>query len=439
MTIAESIIRGIIGMGFLISLCYLLSNNRKAIDWSLVRSGLFIQLVFALLVLKVPAVHSFFEGLSGLFVKVIEAQKAGARFLLGPNLMDPTGGWGFVFAFQILPTIIFFSALSSILYYLGVLQKVTYFFAWIMSKTMKISGAESLSNAANIFLGQTEAPLMVKPYIKGMTKSEILCIMIGGMANTAGSVLAAYVGFLGGNDPATQKFYALHLMTQSIMSAPAAIVAAKILFPETQEVAKDLNIHKEEIGSNFLDAIANGTSDGLKLAVNVAAMLLVFTALIAVLNKTLFWMGGLSFAGFVPLNDMIAIWTNNMYKGFSLEPIFGFLFAPFAWLIGVPTHDIFAVGQLLGEKTIINEFQAYGTLARMQAEGTILAQSKSMVIATYALCGFANFASIGIQIGGISILAPNQRQTLSELGIKSLIGGTIACLMVACIAGMIVV
>lgn len=426
-------------MGFLIFLCYLLSNNRKAIDWALVRSGLFIQLVFALLVLKVPAVHSFFEGLSGLFVKVIEAQKAGARFLLGPNLMDPTGGWGFVFAFQILPTIIFFSALSSILYYLGVLQKVTYFFAWIMSKTMKISGAESLSNAANIFLGQTEAPLMVKPYIKGMTKSEILCIMIGGMANTAGSVLAAYVGFLGGNDPATQKFYALHLMTQSIMSAPAAIVAAKILFPETQEVAKDLNIHKEEIGSNFLDAIANGTSDGLKLAVNVAAMLLVFTALIAVLNKTLFWMGSLSFAGFVPLNDMISIWTNNMYKGFSLEPIFGFLFAPFAWLIGVPTQDIFAVGQLLGEKTIINEFQAYGTLARMQAEGTILAQSKSMVIATYALCGFANFASIGIQIGGISILAPNQRQTLSELGIKSLIGGTIACFMVACIAGMIVV
>ena len=433
-----SIIRGIIGMASLVFICYLLSNNKKKIDWALVRSGLLIQLIIAILVLKVPAVHHFFEKLSSLFVKVIEAQKAGAKFLLGNSLMDPTGSWGFVFAFQILPTIIFFSALSSILYYLGVLQKVTYFFAWIMSKTMKISGAESLSNAANIFLGQTEAPLMVKPYIKGMTKSEILCIMVGGMANTAGSVLAAYVGFLGGNDPETQQFYALHLMTQSIMSAPAAIVAAKILFPETEEVAKDLNIHKEEIGSNLLDAIANGTTDGLKLAVNVAAMLLVFTALMAVLNKSLFFLGGFSFAGLTPLNNLISDWSGSMYSGFSLEPIFGVLFAPFAWLIGVPTQDIFAVGQLLGEKTIINEFQAYLSLAKMKEGGIILAQSKTMVIATYALCGFANFASIGIQIGGISILAPNQRKNLTELGFKALIGGTIACLMVACIAGMIV-
>jgi CNT family concentrative nucleoside transporter len=296
---------------------------------------------------------------------------------------------------------------------------------------MKISGAESLSNAANIFLGQTEAPLMVKPYIPQMTKSEMLCIMVGGMANTAGSVLAAYVGFLGGANEELKSFYALHLMTQSIMSAPAAIVAAKILFPETEEVAKDLNISKEKIGSNFLDAIANGTTDGLKLMVNVAAMLIVFTALLTVLNKTMFWFGS-----YIHLNEAIAQWSHGMYKGFSLEPIFGCVFAPVAWLIGVPTNDIFAVGQLLGEKTIINEFQAYITLGNMQSDGTLLAKSKSMVIATYALCGFANFASIGIQIGGIGALAPNQRQNLSELGIKSLIGGTIACLMVACIAGL---
>lgn len=430
----ESIARGILGMLFLISVCYMLSNNKKAIDWKLVSGGILVQIIFALLILKVPAVHHFFEGVSNLFVRMIDAQKSGAKFLFGDSLMDPTaGGWGFVFAFQILPTIVFFSALSSVLYYTGILQKVTFVFAWIMSKTMRISGAESLSNAANIFLGQTEAPLMVKPYIAGMTKSEMLCIMVGGMANTAGSVLAAYVGFLGGTDPANKSFFALHLMTQSIMSAPAAVVAAKMLFPETEEVAKDLHIHKEQIGSNFLDAISNGTTDGIKLAVNVAGMLLVFTALLTVLNKTMFWFGGA-----VHLNEMISQWSNGMYKGFSLEPIFGCLFAPVAWMIGVPSQDIFAVGQLLGEKTIINEFQAYISLGKMQAANIIIPQSKSMVIATYALCGFANFASIGIQIGGIGALAPNQRKNLTELGIKALVGGTIACLMVACIAGMLI-
>jgi concentrative nucleoside transporter, CNT family len=429
----EDILRCILGMVFLIGVCYLLSNNKKAIDWRLVIGGIVIQLVFALLVLKVPAVHHFFVNISELFVKVIEAQKEGAKFIFGNALMDPSGGWGFVFAFQILPTIIFFSALSSILYYTGVLQKVTFVLAWVMSKTMRISGAESLSNAANIFLGQTEAPLMVKPYIPMMTKSEMLCIMVGGMANTAGSVLAAYVGFLGGADESLKSYYALHLMTQSIMSAPAAIVAAKILFPETQEVNKDLNINKEKIGSNLLDAISNGTTDGLKLAVNVGAMLIVFTALIAVLNKTLFWLGAM-----VDLNPLIAQWSNGMYDGFSLKPIFGVLFAPVAWLIGVPSNDIFAVGQLLGEKTIINEFQAYITLGQMQTDGILISKSKAMIIATYALCGFANFASIGIQIGGIGALAPNQRQNLSELGMKALIGGTVACLMVACIAGMLI-
>lgn len=423
--------RGCIGIITLIGICYLLSNNRKAINWKLVASGVFLQIIFALGVLKVGAIKNIFQWLSDRFVGLINLSHQGTDFLFG-SLANPDNNWGYVFAIQVLPNIIFFAALSSLLYYMGILQKIAYFFAWILSKTMKLSGAESMSTAANIFLGQTEAPLMIKPYIPTMSKSEILCIMVGGMANTAGSVLAAYVGFLGGTDPASRSFFALHMLSQSIMSAPAAIVASKILFPQTEKIETDLNVSKEKIGDNMLDAISNGTTDGLKLAVNVGAMLIVFTALMAVLNHIFFMVGDATH-----LNGLINNWSGGRYANLSLNCILGYVFAPLAWLIGVPMEDMYSIGQLLGEKTIINEFVAYISLGKMQAAHQIM-NTKSMVVATYALCGFANFASIGIQIGGISALAPNQRRNLTELGIKALIGGSIACFMTAAIAGMLV-
>ncbi|MBK8723581.1 MAG: Na+ dependent nucleoside transporter [Saprospiraceae bacterium] len=423
--------RGCLGIVTLIGICYALSNNRKAINWKLVASGVFLQIIFALGVLKVGFIKNIFQWLSDRFVGLINLSHQGTDFLFG-SLANPDNNWGYVFAIQVLPNIVFFAALSSLLYYLGVLQKIAYFFAWVLSKTMKLSGAESMSTAANIFLGQTEAPLMIKPYIPTMSRSEILCIMVGGMANTAGSVLAAYVGFLGGTDPASRSFFALHMLSQSIMSAPAAIVASKILFPQTDQIETDLNVSKEKIGDNMLDAISNGTTDGLKLAVNVGAMLIVFTALMAVLNHLFFMVGDATH-----LNGLINSWSGGRYATLSLNCILGYVFAPLAWLIGVPMEDMYSIGQLLGEKTIINEFVAYISLGKMQAAHQIL-NTKSMVVATYALCGFANFASIGIQIGGISALAPNQRRNLTELGIKALIGGSIACFMTAAIAGMLV-
>ncbi|MEI6946611.1 nucleoside transporter C-terminal domain-containing protein [Paraflavisolibacter sp. H34] len=369
------------------------------------------------------------QGVSGAFVSLITIGHAGTDFLFAPlsHIKEP---WGYVFAIQVLPNIIFFAAISSILYYLGVLQKIVFVFAYLLNK-LKISGAESLSTAANIFLGQTEAPLMIRPYLEGMTRSEVLCIMVGGMANTAGSVLGAYVGFLGGTDVAQQHYFALHMLSQSIMSAPAAIVCAKLLFPQTNEqlISKDLAVPREKLGDNFLDALSLGTTDGLKLAVNVGAMLIVYTAVVYLLNGLMGWIGGLTH-----INPQIAAATGGRFQELSVQMILGYAFAPVAWLIGVHPADMVPIGQLLGEKTILNEFVAYGSLGRMKAEGAIT-NPKSLLIATYALCGFANFASIGIQIGGISQLAPNQRRSLTELGVRALVGGTIACLMCGCIAG----
>ncbi|MEO5673239.1 MAG: nucleoside transporter C-terminal domain-containing protein [Chitinophagales bacterium] len=424
-------LRGALGLATLIFICYLFSNNRRQIDWRLVGGGLALQLIFAVGILYVPVFRDIFQWVSNRFVDLIQLSHQGTEFLFG-NLADQTKSWGFVFAIQVLPNIVFFAALSSLMYYLGVLQFIVLGFAWIMSKTMKqISGAESMSNAANIFLGQTEAPLMIRPYLAGLTRSEMLCIMIGGMANTAGSVLAAYVSFLGGADIEKQQFYALHMLSQSIMSAPAAIVCAKILFPQANPelVEKDLNVPKEKIGSNALDAIANGTTDGLKLAINVAGMLVVFIALMAVVNAGFHLIGRIGH-----LNNYIEAMTSRRFDSLSLEFIFGYVFAPLAWLMGVSSHDMLSIGQLLGEKTVINEFVAYISMGKMLENG-LLSDPRSIVIATYALCGFANFSSIGIQIGGIGALAPNQRQTLSELGLRSLLGGTIACLMTAVIAG----
>ena len=424
--------RGALGLVFLLALCYLLSNNRKAINWRLVGLGVLAQAAFALGVLsegRYNIFRIFIQWCSEKFVELINLAHKGIEFIFG-NLADASGSWAYVFGVQVLPNIIFFSALSALLYYLGVLQAVVRFFAMLLSR-LRISGAESVSTAANIFLGQTEAPIMIRPFLEKMNRSEILCIMVGGMANTAGSVLAAYVGFLGGADVVQQKYFALHLLSQSIMSAPAAIVCAKMMFPQTEPVEKKVQVSREKLGDNALDAISLGTTDGLRLAVNVGAMLIVFTAFMYVLN----WILG-SIGYHLGLNESIKTFSGGRYDGLSFQMLLGYLFSPIAWLIGVDAREMVQVGQLLGEKTVINEFQAYITFSKMK-EAAQIVDPKSILVTTYALCGFANFASIGIQIGGISQLAPNQRRNLTELGIKALIGGTIACLMCACIAGAI--
>lgn len=427
-----SVLRGLLGASVLILLCYLLSTNRKKISWRVVSTGLLLQLVFAILVLKVPLVQKIFEIAGTFFVIILSFTKEGSQFVFG-NLVNNTESLGFLFAFQILPTIVFFSALTSLLFYLGILQKIVYGIAWVMSKTMRnLSGAESLSAAGNIFLGQTESPLLIRPYLPNMTKSELLCVMIGGMATIAGGVMAAYIGFLGGDDPERRLFFAKHLLAASVMSAPAALATAKMLMPQTEEISTQLNITKEKIGGNVLEAIANGTTDGLKLAVNVAAMLVVFIAMIAMLNYFMKDLLG-EYSG---MNAWVAEKTNGRYDGFTLQFILGYFGAPLSWLIGVCKEDIILVGQLLGEKTILNEFVAYTTLGKMQF-AQLFKEEKSVIIATYILCGFSNFASIGIQIGGIGSLAPNKRTVLSQLGIRALIGGTVASLFTAVIVGML--
>lgn len=426
-TILENIGRGALGMLFLIGVCYVFSNNRRAINWKLIFLGIVAQICFALGILRVNFIKVIFGWISEKFVELINIGRKGTEFMFG-SLANSEGSWGYVFAFQVLPIIIYFAALSAMLYYLGVLQRIVYFFAWMLKK-LGISGPESVSTAANIFLGQTEAPLMIRPFLDRLNRSEVLCIMVGGMANTAGSVLAAYVGFLGGNDPEQQKYFALHMLSQSIMSAPAAIVVSKMLFPQTEPIVRELTVPKEKIGENFLDAISLGTTDGLKLAVNVGAMLIVFTALMYLCN----WVLG-SIGYWFSLNDNIAAATGGRYTSLSLQLLLGYIFSPVAWLIGVSSREMVQVGQLLGEKTILNEFVAFFSFGEMKRAGAII-DPKSILITTYALCGFANVASIGIQIGGISQLAPNQRRNLTELGMKALLGGTIACLMCGCIAG----
>ena len=436
--------RAILGIIVLVGLAWLLSSNRKAINWRTVGGAFALQFLLAILILKTPGVDQVFDWIARAFVKVISFTDFGSDFLLkswmlgdvqAPNAVEvPSGGKvgaGFYnFAFRILPTIVFFSALSALMYYLGILQKVVYAFAWVMKRTLKLSGAESLSAAGNVFLGQTESPLLIRPFLKSMTKSEIMSMMTGGMATIAGGVLASYVGFLGGDDDAQKILFAKHLLAASIMSAPAAIAAAKILVPETEKIDDRMEIAKDNMGTNVLEALTNGTSEGLKLAVNVGAMLLVFTALIYFGNYILF-----KVADPIGLNAWIA--ENTAYDKLSFEMMLGYLGAPIAWLIGVSSDDALLVGQLLGEKTILNEFYAYATLGGMKTD-SLFTDQKSIVIATYVLCGFANFASIGIQIGGIGSLVPSRKGLLSKLGMRALIGGTLACLFTAAIAGMLV-
>ncbi len=427
----NSLWRGILGMAVLILISFVCSANRRAINWKTVGIGLSLQLLIAIGVLKVPAVQWFFNKMGQVFVSILEFTKAGSKFLFEGLVVDTTT-FGYIFAFQVLPTIIFFSALTSVLFYLGVIQKVVKAMAWLLSKSLGISGPESLSVAGNIFLGQTEAPLLIKAYLEKMNRSEMLLVMIGGMATVAGAVLAAYIGFLGGDDPKLRLQFAKHLLAASVMAAPGAIVVSKILYPQTEAVNTDVHVSTEKIGSNILDAIANGTTEGLKLAVNVGAMLLVFVAFIAMLNGVLGWIGDLT-----SLNDWIA--NNSAYDSFSLEAILGTIFAPLMWLIGVAKEDVMLMGQLLGIKLAASEFIGYIQLAELKdvATGAHLTFNKSVIMATYMLCGFANFASIGIQIGGIGSLAPSQRKTLSEFGLRAVLGGSIASLLSATIAGMI--
>lgn len=438
----QSVLRGLLGMFVLIVLAFLFSANRKAIDWKIVGIGLAFQIFIAIGVLKIPFVQAIFNFIGKGFVEILEYTKAGSKFLF-EGLISDMDTFGFIFAFQILPTIIFFSALTSLLFYLGIIQKVVRVLAWSLSKILKISGAESLSVAGNIFLGQTEAPLLIKAYLEKMNRSEILLVMIGGMATVAGAVLAAYIGFLGGNDEALRLLYAKHLLAASVMAAPGAIIISKILYPQTETVNTDVKVSQEKIGSNILDAIANGTTEGLQLALNVGAMLLVFVAFIAMINGVLGALGGFDGIAyldwkFTSLNQMIADAT--AYDSLSLEFILGYLFAPLMWLVGVASEDMALMGQLLGIKLAASEFVGYIQLAELKnaANAIHLTYNKSIIMATYMLCGFANFASIGIQIGGIGSLAPTQRKTLSEFGMKALIGGTLASLMSATIAGMII-
>ena len=427
----QSFLRGLLGLTVLLAIAISCSANRKNISWKTVGIGLLIQFILAIGILRVGWIQSIFEAMGKLFVSILDFTNAGSIFLFG-DLMNAES-YGFIFVFQILPTIVFFAALTSLLFYLGVIQVVVKFLALALTKVLKISGAESLSVIGNIFLGQTEAPLMIKAYLERMNKSEILLVMIGGMATVAGGVLAAYIGFLGGNDPVMRLEFAKHLLAASVMAAPGAIVIAKILYPQTEPINNEVSVSLDNIGSNALDAISNGTVEGIKLATTIGGMLLVFVALIAMCNGILGWIGE-----WTTLNDWFV--ANTIYEGLSLEAILGLLFAPLMWIMGVPTPDIMPMGQLLGIKLAASEFVGYIQLAELKDPVSMihLQYQKSIIMATYMLCGFANFASIGIQIGGIGSLAPGQRKVLSQFGIRALIGGTLASLISAVIAGAII-
>ena len=422
--------RGLLGMGVLLLLAYWMSTDRRNIPWKTVGLGLLLQVSIAVGVLKIGIISKIFEFVGGFFISILEYTNAGTTMLLGEfgNLET----YGFVFVFQALPIIIFFSALTSILYYFGIIQKLVGFLAWGLTKLFRISGPESLAVAGNIFLGQTEAPLLIKAYLEKMNRSEIFLLMVGGMATVAGSVMGAYISFLGGNDPLLRLEFAKSLLAASVMAAPGAVVIAKMIYPQTQNISTDIKIPKEKIGANFLTAISMGTSEGIRMAVNVAAMLLVFIALLALLSGVLESIGGI-----LGINSWIL--AHTPYDSLSVEFLLGYLFAPLMWLIGVAQEDMALMGQLLGVKLAASEFVGYTQLVSFKNPESAVhfTYQKSVLMATYLLCGFANFASIGIQIGGIGILAPSKKKTLTELGLKAMIGGTLVSLLSATIAGVI--
>lgn len=430
-------LRALGGVLFIIGIAYLLSGDRKRVDWRLVAIGIGLQLGFGLLIGKVDVAQQAFAFVSEKLVTFLNFAQTGAQFLYGDlakdSSNDPTvrHNLGFLFAFQALPTVIFFSAITAGLYYLGILQKIVWAFAWVMARTMRLSGAESLSTAANIFMGQTEAPLLVRPFIDRMTQSELHCLMTGGMATIAGSVLGAYVAFLGGGDMASRATFATYLISASIMNAPAAIVLSKIVFPETEpdKIDRALKVSKERLGVNLIDALASGASDGLKLALNIGAMLLAFIAIIYAINWVL-----VDFIGaYTGLNEFVVRSTDGAFDGFSLQYILGQIFRVFAFCMGVDWHETIHVGSLLGQKLVVNEFVAYLDLAQMKDAGVL--SEKSVRIATYALCGFANFSSIAIQIGGIGGMAPARQGDLSRLGLRAMLAASLATMMTGTIAG----
>lgn len=432
--------RGLLGMAAFVGIAWACSRNRRAINWRLVGIGLIMQLVIGLVVLHVPPVRAAFGAVGSFFIKLMSFTNEGVELLFGwltniatgnvENLAFTQGGP--IFAVTILPSIIFFAAFTSALYRLGILQLIVFAFAWVLSKAMKLSGAETLSTAANIFVGQTEAPLLIKPYLSTMTRSELLTIMVGGMANIAGGVMAAYIVFLGGTDPQEQMRWATHLLTASVISAPAALVISKMLVPQTEEIDRALRISEERPGENLLDAICLGTWDGVKLAVNVGVMLIVFTAFVAMIN----WILSDGVGNWTGLNAVISNSTGGIYNKLTLEFILGLVGAPVAWLLGIDSPNLLVAGQLLGERTVLNEFYAYLSMNKLQASG-VLTDDRTRVILTYALCGFANIVSIGIQIGGIGALAPNKRGELARLGWLALLGGTLSCFLMACVATMV--
>ena len=421
---------GLFGLAMLLAIAFCFSNNKRVVDWKLVATGIALQIAFAAVVLKVPLGRDIFDAIATGFVHLLDYVDVGSRFIFG-SLLD-SSKFGVIFAVKVLPTIVFFASLTGVLYHIGVMQQIVKGMAWVITKVMRVSGAETTSVCASVFIGQTEAPLTIKPYIERMTQAELMTVMIGGMAHIAGSVMAAYVAMLGGDDPAERMFYAKHLLTASVMAAPATMVLAKILVPETQEplTRGTVKIEVEKTTANIIDAAATGAGDGLKLAMNVGAMLLAFIALIALVNGPVQWIGTLG--GDHSLNAWLTA-TNGHEVKLSLETIFGWVLSPIAWLIGVPWQDATLVGSFIGEKVVINEFVAYADLAKHLDQ--LLPHSR--LIATYALCGFANFSSIAIQIGGIGGLAPNRRGDLARLGLRAVLGGSIATFMTATIAGVL--
>ena len=433
-------IRSILGVIGLLGITYLLSTDRKKINSRVVLGGLGLQVIIAFGVLKIQVIEDLFGWIAELFSVALQVSVDASAFVFGPlanfqKMNEIFAGQGFVFAFMALPSILFFSAISSLLYYFGILQLIVRGMAWVMSRIMRLSGAESLAAAANVFVGQTEAPLIVKPYIEKMTRSEMLALMVGGMATIAGSVFAIYMSMLGGSDEESRLMFGKFLLCASAMNAPAALLLAKMLIPENMAVDQRLHVNRQEIGRNPIDALANGTTEGLKLALNVAAMLISFYAFILLINYFLSFIGSFSFFTESNLNENLSSATEGRFNELSLQAIFGFLFAPVAWLIGVSSSEVLEVGQLIGTKLFATEFFAFADLSTLQANGL---SERSVYLATFALCGFANFMSIGIQIGGIGALAPGRRTELASLGIKALIGGTTASLLSASIAGLFI-
>ena len=433
---------GLFGLAVLIGIAWTFSNNKKAVDWKLVGTGIALQIAFAAFVLMTTWGGAIFEGMGKVFVTLINFTTEGSKMILG-GFADQDK-YGFVFIFHALPTVIFFASFMAVLYHLGVMQWVVRMMAMAITKVMKVSGAETTSVCASVFIGQTEAPLTVRPYINKMTESELLTMMIGGMAHIAGGVMAIYIGMLAGTDGELQQMYAKHFLAASIMAAPATLLIAKILIPETGTplTGGKVTIHVEKESKNIIDAAAAGASDGMKLAINIAAMLLAFVALIAMVNYVIGWMGDWHLSSYqslnMMLNDGIADAAQHTVR-LNLGLILGYVLAPIAWVIGIEWNDAVIAGGLIGQKVVLNEFIAYLQLSQTPiGTGPGAISENSRLILTYALCGFANFASIAIQIGGIGSLAPERRGDLARFGMRAVLGGSIATLMTATIAGVLI-